>query len=155
MSRRTALVACVFALACTYGRAASAEAQLPPSRTPAAPESPPLLDVPYVPQSEALCGGAALAMVLRYWRETPVYAEDFAALVDDSAEGIRLGDLVTAARARGWQALPFAAGAEDVRDHLRHGRPVIALIEDRPGRHHYVVVIAWTADRVAFHDPAE
>ena len=27
----------------------------------------PLLDVPYVAQTEALCGGASVAMVQRYW----------------------------------------------------------------------------------------
>ncbi len=41
-----------------------------------------VLDVPYVPQSGALCGGAALAMVLRYWGESGVLAEDFTALVN-------------------------------------------------------------------------
>ena len=47
-----------------------------------------LLDVPYLAQTEDLCGGAAVAMVLRYWGERQVYAEDFAALVDRSASGI-------------------------------------------------------------------
>ena len=58
-----------------------------------AQEAPPaplaLLDVPYVVQSEALCGGAAAAMVLRYWGERGIAAESFAALVDQSAAGIR------------------------------------------------------------------
>ena len=40
-------------------------------------------DVPFVAQSEALCGGAALAMVLRYWGTTGVQAEDFAGDSDD------------------------------------------------------------------------
>ncbi len=114
----------------------------------------PLLDVPFVPQSEALCGGAAAAMVLRYWSAAPVYAEDFASLVTESAEGITLGDLTRAIRDRGWRALPFAGTPVDVEGHLARGRPVIALIEDRPGRNHYVVVVAWTARRIVFHDPA-
>lgn len=113
-----------------------------------------LLDVPFVPQSEALCGGASAAMVFRYWRDLPAYAEDFASLVDGSAEGIKLGDLARAIRERGWRAFPFPGTSTAVRQHLENGRPVIALIEDRPGRHHYVVVVAWTADRVIFHDPA-
>jgi hypothetical protein len=41
-----------------------------------------------------------------------------------------------------------------IREHLDHGRPVIVLIEDRPGRLHYVVVVAWTIDRIVLHDPA-
>ena len=113
-----------------------------------------LLDVPFVPQSEALCGGASAAMVFRYWRDLPAYAEDFAPLVDGSAEGIKLGDLARAIRERGWRAFPFPGTSTTVRQHLDSGRPVIALIEDRPGRHHYVVVVAWTRDRIIFHDPA-
>ena len=113
-----------------------------------------MLDVPYVPQSESLCGGAAAAMVLRYWKSPPVVAEDFAALVTETAGGITLGDLTRAIRDRGWRALPFVGTAVDVQMHLAQGRPVIALIEDRPGRHHYVVTVAWTGGRVVFHDPA-
>ena len=37
------------------------------------------LDVPYLPQTEALCGGAAAAMVMRYWGARDVYPDDFAA----------------------------------------------------------------------------
>jgi hypothetical protein len=33
-----------------------------------------LLDVPFMEQSEALCGGAAAAMVMRYWGARGVYA---------------------------------------------------------------------------------
>ena len=114
----------------------------------------PLVDVPYVPQSEALCGGAAVAMVLRYWGERDVHAEQFAALVVDSGEGILTTDLVEAVRARGWRAQPFRGTGVDVRAHLARGWPVIALIEDRPGRYHYVVIVAWANGRVLFHDPA-
>jgi predicted double-glycine peptidase len=113
-----------------------------------------LLDVPFVAQSEALCGGAAAAMVLRYWGAGPVYAEDFAPLVDESAEGITLSELSRAITERGWRAQPFSATATDVQSHLAHGRPVITLIEDRPGTLHYVVIVAWSNDRVVLHDPA-
>ena len=37
---------------------------------------------------------------------------------------------------------------------LQRGRPVLTLIEDRPARFHYVVVVATTPDAVVFHDPA-
>jgi Peptidase_C39 like family len=125
-----------------------------------------LLDVPFVPQSEQLCGGAAVAMVMRYWGATAVHAEDFAALADRSAGGIRVGTLVRAVESRGWRALPFGGSAADVRRHLAGGRPVIALIEDRPGRYHYVVVVGWSpggrhfssagpSDRIVSHDPAD
>ena len=50
-----------------------------------------LLDVPYVPQSAALCGGAAVAMVLRYWGEPGARAEDFTAQLSPGGDGIRDG----------------------------------------------------------------
>jgi hypothetical protein len=134
------------------------------SATPAAHAAPPnksgpqdkvhILDVPYVPQSEALCGGAALAMVLRYWGERAVLAEDFAALVKPGQAGIRTADLVGAVRARGWSAMPVTATPADARSHLAQGRPLIALIQVAPGSFHYVVVIAWANGRVILHDPA-
>jgi hypothetical protein len=132
----------------------------------AATASDQLLDVPFVPQSEELCGGAAVAMVMRYWGTTAVHAEDFAAFADKSAGGIRVGTLARAVESRGWRARPFAGSAADVRRHLAGGRPVIALIEDRPGRYHYVVVVGWArpegqnvnhagpSDRIVSHDPA-
>jgi hypothetical protein len=121
---------------------------------PPAAASTRLLDVPFVPQSELLCGGAAVSMVMRYWGPAQVYAEDFAGLVDARAGGIAVGALARAVEERGWRARTFAGTAGDAQAHISEGRPVIALIEERPGRLHYVVVVAWTPARVVFHDPA-
>jgi hypothetical protein len=121
-----------------------------------APQSSPLqlLDVPYVPQSEALCGGAAAAMVMRYWGATGIYAESFSDLVDRAAGGIRGDDLIRSIQTRGWQAVSMAGDAPLVQNSLVQRRPPIALIEDRPGRFHYVVVVAWSTKGVILHDPA-
>lgn len=113
-----------------------------------------LLDVPFLPQSEALCGGAATAMVMRYWGAAGVYAETFATLVDQEAGGIRGDDLRRDLLGRGWQAVAFTGDAALVRTHLERRRPIIALIEDRPGRFHYVVIVGWHGGRVIAHDPA-
>jgi hypothetical protein len=113
-----------------------------------------LLDVPYLPQSELLCGGAALAMVMRYWGTADVYAETFADLVDESAGGIRGEALLGALRARGWTAESVRGDPRLVQNHLRDRAPVIVLLQDRPGRFHYVVVVGWSAGRVVVHDPA-
>jgi len=110
--------------------------------------------MPFVPQSEVLCGGAALAMVMRHHGIRGVEAEDFAHLVVDTGEGIRTTDLTAAARERGLEATPFTGRRDVVRALLAAGDPVIALIEDRPGIYHYVVLLAWGAGRVLFHDPA-
>jgi hypothetical protein len=117
-----------------------------------------LLDVPYLPQTEDLCGGAAVAMVLRYWGERDVHPEDFAALVDRSASGIRTDALAAEVTRRGWRSFPVAAGAEAggqwIRGQIDRGRPIVALIEVSANRYHYVVIVAWTGARVIVHDPA-
>jgi hypothetical protein len=46
------------------------------------------IDVPYLPQTDALCGGAAAAMVFRYWGDAHAGVEQFALLVDRRA-GLR------------------------------------------------------------------
>lgn len=111
------------------------------------------LDVPYVPQSEALCGGAALAMVLRYWGKPGVLAEDFTALVEPGEAGIRTGVLVQAVQASGWTALPLPATPAAVLSELARGRPVIALIRTGLSSFHYVVLVAWAKGWVVLHDP--
>jgi hypothetical protein len=113
-----------------------------------------LLDVPYVAQTEALCGGAALAMVFRYWGQTGVFGEDFASLVEEDAAGIRASVLTEEVRRRGFRAVAFSGGRSEIKRQLREGRPLLALIEDRPGRYHYVVLTGWVGDFVLLHDPA-
>ena len=133
-------------------------AQNPPEVAAAEAARPPggrLLEVPYVAQSADLCGGAALAMVLRYWGDERALAEDFAGLVDPEQGGIRTGRLVEAARARGWNSRPLIGATDElVRSHVARGRPTIALIEERRGVLHYVVIVAWTATHIVAHDPA-
>jgi hypothetical protein len=113
-----------------------------------------VLDVPFVPQGEDLCGGAAAAMVMRYWGEAGVHADAFAPLVDRSAGGIRTSALTGELRRRGWTAVEGSGSATDLARELGRRRPVIALIEVRPGRYHYVVVLAAAADTVVVHDSA-
>ena len=92
-------------------------------------------------------------MVLRYWGERGIDAEAFAPLVDRSAAGIRTTALTADLRGRGWMVVVLD-DAQPVEAQLSSGRPVIALIEDRPGTYHYVVVVGTTARAVVFHDPA-
>ena len=113
-----------------------------------------VLDVPYLPQSEALCGGAAIAMVMRYWGTPAVYAETFADLVDPEARGIRGRDLIQALESRGFEAASFEGNPARIQRALAARLPPIALIEDRPGRFHYVVIVGWRDSGVVVHDPA-
>ena len=93
-------------------------------------------------------------MVMRYFGATNVYAETFSSLVDQSAGGIHGQDLLTALETRGWQAQSFRGDAALVQSHLAASRPAVALIQDRPGRFHYVVIVGWSGGRVIVHDPA-
>ncbi|NOT25270.1 MAG: hypothetical protein HOP16_04120 [Acidobacteria bacterium] len=113
-----------------------------------------LLDVPYLSQSELLCGGAAAAMVLRYWGERGITAESFSSLVDRSAAGIRTDVLIADLERRGWLATGIEGTDAAMRRELAAGRPVLTLIEDRPSTFHYIVVLATHARGVVFHDPA-
>src|SRR4051812_35885378 len=145
-----AIRASALAAAVTFvAAAAPASGQSPPVTRPAG-----ILDVPYVPQSEELCGGAAAAMVMRYWGATGVYAETFASLVDRREKGIRGRDLIDTLERRGWSAASFQGDEALVERSLEARRPLIALIEDRPGRFHYVVIVSWAAGKVIVHDPA-
>jgi peptidase C39-like protein len=111
------------------------------------------LDVPYLSQTEALCGGAALAMVLRYWGDRHADVQQFAPLVDRRAGGIANTTLIEAVEDRGWQTITLAGTLDSLRGQLARNRPVILLIEDRPGRFHYVVAVGGSDAELVFHDP--
>jgi len=113
-----------------------------------------ILDVPYISQSEALCGGAAAAMILRYWGARGVDAETFSHLVDRSASGIRTTALLDDLRARGLLAIAIEGSRDAVSRELDRGRPLLTLIEDRPGTFHYIVLVGSTPRAMVFHDPA-
>ncbi|MEP6472452.1 MAG: papain-like cysteine protease family protein, partial [Gemmatimonadota bacterium] len=140
-------MACGLSLA--LGASASAQVPAPPPAS-----APVTIDVPYLPQSELLCGGAALAMVERFWGRRGVYAEEFAGLVHPELHGIRTTDLAEAARRRGWATNQFDGTPEAVQSILADSVPVIVLIQVAPGRYHFVVLLSWSNGRVTFHDPA-
>ena len=115
---------------------------------------PAVLQVPYLPQSVLLCGGAAIAMVERWWGRRGVYAQDFAGLARPSSGGTLTTDLESATRERGWDTRVFRGTPDLVRQSLRDGVPVVALVEVARNRYHYGVVIGWGDGQVVFHDPA-
>ena len=147
--RWTESVSALILIAVLAGRVDAQPARPEPGPGPLA-----ILDVPFISQSEALCGGAAAAMVLRYWGERGLTAESFAHLVDRSAAGIRTTTLLKELQARGWKAIALDGSDDAIEAELRQGRPVLTLIEDRPARYHYVVIVGTTADAIVFHDPA-
>jgi hypothetical protein len=94
-------------------------------------------------------------MVLRFWGARGVDAESFAHLVEARAGGIRTTALLQEIDARGWTAVAVPGSEVRLADEINHnGRPVLALIEDRPGTFHYIVVVGAPERGIIFHDPA-
>lgn len=124
------------------------------SGNPTPGPTPAVLEVPYLPQSVLLCGGAAVAMVERWWGRRGVYAQDFSQLVRPELGGILTTDLAAAARTRGWDTRVLRGTPELVQRTLGNGVPVVALIQVGRDRYHYVVVVGWRDSQVTFHDPA-
>ena len=112
------------------------------------------IDVPYLPQTDALCGGAAAAMVFRFWGDAHADAQSFAALVDRPAGGIATDALTRAIAARGWRTARVDGSLDALAARVHSGQPVIVLLPDRGSRYHYVVVVAASADAIVVHDPA-
>ncbi len=112
------------------------------------------VDVPYLPQTDAMCGGAATAMVFRYWGDAHADVQEFAPLVDRSAGGIANGALVAAVKTRGWRVITVDGSLESLRGRIRDRQPVIVLLADRSDRYHYVVVTGWSGDAIVVHDPS-
>src|SRR5712671_1020868 len=120
------------------------------------------LTVPYLPQTDALCGGAAAAMVFRYWGDTHADIEQFAPLVDRRAGGIADDVLVRAIEERGWRPRRFVGSVRLLAEQIENSRPVIILLADRSQKRgrptfpvdHYLVVTGVEEDAIVVHDPA-
>ena len=128
-----------------------------PSTAVPAPEERRLVvpEVPFLPQTRALCGGAALSMVLRYWGEVGVRPRDFKAALREDGRGITADKLRELAEARGYRAFALQADRTEAVAQLARGRPLVALARSRKGGgYHYVVLLAWANGSVLLHDPA-
>ena len=112
------------------------------------------LDVPYLSQTDQLCGGAAAAMVFRYLGDTHADLRSFEPIVDRRAGGIATGDLTREIARRGWTAESFAGSLALLRDRLRRGAPTIVLLKDTRTSYHYVVVVGATESAIVVHDPS-
>jgi hypothetical protein len=112
------------------------------------------LDVPYVPQTELLCGGAAASMVFRYWGDAHADVQQFATLVDRRAGGIADAALIDAVQQRGWRTDRFTGSIAALTARLYEREPVIVLLADGRNRLHYVVVTGVATEGIVVHDPS-
>jgi hypothetical protein len=111
------------------------------------------LVVPYLPQTEALCGGSVAAMVFRYWGDAHADVQQFAPLVDKRAGGIAADVLASAIEERGWRTFRVEGSIELLGEQIGKGRPVMILVADRGVRNHYLLVTGIDGDAVIVHDP--
>jgi hypothetical protein len=92
-------------------------------------------------------------MLFRYWGDRHADSQPFEALVDRRAGGIAEDVLVKAIRDRQWIAQPIAGTIDALRQRLAAGQPPMLLLEDRPGRYHFVVAVGIDESAVYLHDP--
>jgi uncharacterized protein YvpB len=125
------------------------------------------LDVPFIKQEKNGCGAASIAMLMQYWlrqQGQPVHeAADAAriqrALYSEKAHGILASAVGDYFRKNGYQVFAFAGEWQDLKEHIKKGRPLMAAL--RPignGKElHYVVVTGVDESRqlVLVNDPAE
>jgi predicted double-glycine peptidase len=115
------------------------------------------IDVPFVPQTDALCGGAAAAMVFRYWGDARADVAQFAPLVErrpGGVVGIANDVLASAVSGKGWRTEHAGDSIVSLASHIAARQPVIVLVADRRDLYHYVVVVGVDADAVVVHDPS-
>ncbi len=124
------------------------------------------LDVPFVKQSKEGCGAASIAMVMRYWQQQqgwPATANSDAeqilrALHSHSAHGIYASDMKAYFQRSGYRVFTFSGRWQDLQEHLKKGRPLIAALKPGPqSPFHYVVVAGVDAQQqvVLLNDPEE
>lgn len=107
--------------------------------------------MPFVAQEPLLCGGAAAAMLLRFWGERHVHGDDFEHLVRPEEGGIATTDLVEEIRRRGYETR-LLPSPEDAFRALDRDVPSILLLEGGPTLH-YVVLVRAGPRYVWIHDP--
>jgi len=129
----------------------------------AAAQTSPLLDVPFVRQSRAACGSAAVAMVMQYWARQRPDLDSAAAAADRALEALPPSESGVAGEAlkdylqrHGFDAFVFTADLDDLRGHLAKGRPLLVCFDDagRGRPLHYAVVVGIDDRRILLNDPA-
>jgi ABC-type bacteriocin/lantibiotic exporter with double-glycine peptidase domain len=133
---------------------------------PAAEDSGVWLDVPFVSQEKDGCGAASIAMVMQYWfkrqgradGDSVDAAEIHRSLYEPGARGVYASAMERYFKQRGFNTFAFRGEWEDLLNHLRKGRPLIAALKpsEAGAPLHYVVVAGLDpqAGLVLMNDPA-
>ena len=112
-----------------------------------------VLKVPLVKQkSGACCGLAALAMVMDYWTEKPVYAKKFEEM-DCPPKGFTGAALKAISKTNGFEAVTYQGSLPDLFKHLTATRPLIVMLKTYTARHYVVVIGHSDEGRLVINDP--
>ncbi len=123
----------------------------------------PWLDVPFVHQTGAGCGAAAIAMVIQYWaRQQPALAsaaadtERINGYLPANGKGIRGSALKAYLEARGFDVFVFRGERSDLEEQFTKGRPLVVCLAPKGPRapFHYAVVAGIDRTAVWLNDPA-
>jgi len=84
--------------------------------------------VPFYPQQRYMCGPAALASVIGYWGASVDVDEIARRVYDEGRRGALPVDMVIYAKERGFDALYYRGGFDDLRERLSEGTPLILFL---------------------------
>jgi ABC-type bacteriocin/lantibiotic exporter with double-glycine peptidase domain len=109
------------------------------------------LDVPFIRQEKDGCGAASIAMVMQYWLKQQAKVAGSSAdavaiqhaLYSSKDHGIRASDLERYFQDHGFRTFAFHGKWDDLEQHLKKGRPLIAVLKPSALETslHYVVVV--------------
>ncbi len=125
------------------------------------------LDVPFIGQERNGCGAASIAMVMQYWQRQPGGRQDSGsdpaeiqrALYSSPARGIYASDMERYFQEHGFRTYTFGGQWDDLKQHLKKGRPLIVALKPLPFEtaRHYVVVsgLDWEQNIILVNDAAQ
>lgn len=122
------------------------------------------LDLPFVAQTKDACGAATVAMVIGWWKGHGFELERgfsvdavaiHAAISSRRKAGTEAREMESYLSRAGFRVFAFPGNWNDVTEHIKNGRPLIAAIQPRGQRElHYVVLSGFDTRTILLHDPA-
>ncbi len=106
-------------------------------------------NVPFFPQEDYQCGPASLAGVLQFWGSNADVREIAGEIFSKSARGTLTIDMLLYAEKKGYAALQYSGGLNDLESKIRAGYPLIVLVDygfSVYHKEHFMVVIGYDAD---------
>ncbi len=86
-------------------------------------------DVPFFPQEDYQCGPASLAGVLHFWKSDVSVVEIAGQIFSKSARGTLTIDMLLYAERKGYAALQYKGGLDDLKSKIQAGYPIIVLVD--------------------------